>query len=149
MTKKTLVLGASLKSIRYSHMAVRKLVKYNHEVYPVGLKTGEIDGIVVDTFDTAFAKSSLGDLPAGRQGSRLEEEQSGKAEKGTSQFHTITLYLSPKRQSDYYEYILALKPQRVIFNPGTENPELYKLLDENGIAYEIACTLVLLSTDQY
>ncbi len=142
MKKKTLVLGTSLKSTRYSHMAVRKLVKYNHEVYPVGLKTGEIDGIMVDTFDTAFAKASLGD-------SRLEGEQSGKAEKHTSQFHTITLYINPKRQSDYYEYIIKLKPQRVIFNPGTENPELYKLLEENGIAYEIACTLVLLSTDQY
>ncbi len=127
MTKKTLVLGASLKSIRYSNMAVRKLIKYNHEVYPVGLKYGEIEDTVVDTFHTAFAK----------------------AEEHTSQFHTITLYLSPKHQPDYYEYILKLKPQRVIFNPGTENSELYRLLEENGIAYEIACTLVLLSTDQY
>jgi len=127
MLKPTLVLGASLKSNRYSHFAVQKLSKYKHEVYPVGLRAGEIDGITVDTFETAFAK----------------------AKQDTSRFHTITLYIGPKHLSAYFDYILQLKPERVIFNPGTENPELYKLLQEQGINYEVACTLVLLSTNQY
>ena len=63
--------------------------------------------------------------------------------------HTVTLYLNPKHQKEYYEYVVSLKPKRVIFNPGTENPEFYKILNENDIDYEIACSLVLLSTNQY
>jgi hypothetical protein len=63
--------------------------------------------------------------------------------------HTVTLYLNAKRQADYYQYIIDLKPKRVIFNPGTENPGFYKLLQEHDIFYEEACTLVLLSTNQY
>ena len=93
----------------------------------MGLRSGEIDGVAVDTFENAFAKAS----------------------KHQSQFHTVTLYLSPKHQEAYFEYVLALQPQRVIFNPGTENPVFYALLKEKGIAYEEACTLVLLSTNQY
>ena len=62
---------------------------------------------------------------------------------------TVTLYLNPKRQKDYYNYIIGLKPKRVIFNPGTENPEFYEMLKANEIASEVACTLVLLSTNQY
>ena len=62
---------------------------------------------------------------------------------------TVTLYLNAKRQKEYYNYILSLKPNRVIFNPGTENPEFYQLLKEHNINFEIACTLVLLSTNQY
>jgi predicted CoA-binding protein len=127
MLKPTLVLGASLKSNRYSHFAVQKLKKYNHEVYAVGLRPGVIDEVEVDTFKDAFAK----------------------AQKHKSHFHTITLYVSPKHQEAYFEYILGLNPKRVIFNPGTENPEFYKLLKERKIDYEVACTLVLLSTNQY
>lgn len=63
--------------------------------------------------------------------------------------NTVTLYLNSKRQSEYYDYIISLRPERVIFNPGTENPELYKLLKENNIQSEVACTLVLLETNQY
>jgi hypothetical protein len=59
------------------------------------------------------------------------------------------LYLNPKRQQAYYEYIIDLKPARIIFNPGTENPEFYKRLEAASIDYEAACTLVLLSTNQY
>ena len=62
---------------------------------------------------------------------------------------TVTLYLNPQRQKDYYSYILSLNPKRVIFNPGTENQELYNLLIENNIKVEVACTLVLLATNQY
>ena len=59
---------------------------------------------------------------------------------------TVTLYLNPKRQEEYYDYIISLQPRRVIFNPGTENMEFIKLLKNNQIESEIACTLVLLST---
>ena len=62
---------------------------------------------------------------------------------------TVTLYLNPTRQRDYYNYIVEAKPKRVIFNPGTENPEFYQLLELNGIKVEVACTLVLLTTNQY
>ena len=63
--------------------------------------------------------------------------------------HTVTLYLYPKHQIAYYDYLIELKPQRVIFNPETENPIFYKRLKEAGISHEIDCTLVLLSANQY
>jgi predicted CoA-binding protein len=62
---------------------------------------------------------------------------------------TVSLYLKPFRQKEYYDYILSLKPRRIIFNPGTENPELKELAEKQGIKIEEACTLVLLSTDQF
>lgn len=122
-----MVLGTSLKPDRYSHRAVIRLTSNDHPVIAVGLKDGKIGDVEVITFDTAFAKANI-----------LKEN-----------LDTITLYLSPKRQGPYYEFILSLKPKRVIFNPGTENPELYDLLAENEIKSEVACTLVLLATDQY
>jgi len=120
MKKKTLVLGASLKTDRYSNIAVTKLVNYEHPVVAFGLRNGVVSGIEIDTELKAY-----------------------KA------IDTVTLYLNPKRQEAYYNYVISLSPQRVIFNPGTENEAFYKLLDKNGIAYEVACTLVLLSTNQY
>lgn len=120
MTKKTLVLGASLKPNRYSNYAIQRLVANNIETVAFGLKKGIISELEVDT-----------DL--------LDYDD----------IHTITLYLNPKRQKQYYDYIVSLKPKRVIFNPGTENPELYKILEKNNIYFEEACTLVLLSTNQY
>jgi predicted CoA-binding protein len=66
-----------------------------------------------------------------------------------STIDTVTLYLGPARQEPYYDYLLKLKPKRVIFNPGTENEELENILKEAGIQTEQACTLVLLSTNQY
>jgi len=120
MSKKTLVLGASLKSERYSNIAVHKLRNNKHEVVAFGLKSGQINDVVIDT-----------------------ELQNYEA------IDTVTLYLNPKRQEAYYDYIIGLKPNRVVFNPGTENPELYRLLKENNIDFEVACTLVLLSTNQY
>ena len=120
MSKKTLVMGASENVQRYSNMAVRKLKKHQHEVKAYGLRKGEIDGVTIET-----------DL--------LNYDD----------LDTVTLYLNPKNQQPYYDYILSLKPKRVVFNPGTENPDLYKLLTDNGIGFEEACTLVLLSTNQY
>ena len=62
---------------------------------------------------------------------------------------TVSLYLNPKRQEEYYEYIVSLQPRRVIFNPGTENDAFYELLRKKNIAFEESCTLVLLATNQY
>ena len=120
MSKKTLVLGASLKLDRYSNIALRKLVKYGHDTVAFGMKAGEVVGVTIDK--------------------ELQQYQD---------LDTVTLYLNPSRQKEYYNYIIGLHPKRVIFNPGTENPELYALLKENNIDFEVACTLVLLSTNQY
>lgn len=120
MNKKTLVLGASLKPNRYSNYAIQRLVGNNVETVAFGLRKGTVSGVEIDT-----------DL--------LPYEN----------VHTVTLYINPKRQKEYYNYIVSLKPERVIFNPGTENPELYSILKENNIFFEAACTLVLLSTNQY
>lgn len=120
MNKKTLVLGVSLKEQRYSNIAVNRLVENNHDVKAFGLREGEVAGVPIDT--------QLMDY---------------------KDIDTVTLYLNPKRQEDYYNYIIGLNPKRVIFNPGTENPEFYKLLSERNIEYEAACTLVLLGTNQY
>lgn len=120
MGKKTLVFGASLKPNRYSNYAIQKLVNSNFEVVAFGLKTGEVAGVNIDT--------------------QLKPYKN---------IDTVTLYLNPKRQVAYYDYIVSLNPKRVIFNPGTENPEFYYILKENNIYFEAACTLVLLSTNQY
>lgn len=120
MNKKTLVLGVSLKEQRYSNIAVNRLVQHNHDVKAFGLREGKVAGVTIDT-------------------SLIQYED----------IDTVTLYLNPKRQEDYYNYIIDLNPKRVIFNPGTENPGFYKLLSEHNIEYEVACTLVLLGTNQY
>lgn len=117
---KTLVLGASLNPERYSYKAILMLRKANIPVVAFGLKHGVVVDVEIDTNLKLY-----------------------------SSVHTITLYLNPKRQLDYMEYILNLNPKRVIFNPGTENPAFFKLLERQNITYEIACTLVLLSTNQY
>ncbi|MFD0991310.1 CoA-binding protein [Mariniflexile jejuense] len=120
MNKKTLVLGASLNPSKYSNFAIQKLVNNAVETVAFGLKSGKVSDVTINTEMLPF-----------------------------DDLHTVTLYLNPKNQQAYYNYIISLKPKRVIFNPGTENPELYTILNENNIPFEIACTLVLLSTNQY
>jgi predicted CoA-binding protein len=120
MSKKTLVLGASLKEERYSNVAIYRLRKYNLETVAIGMREGLVDDVKIHKELIPF------------QG-----------------IDTVTLYLNAQRQPQYYDYIIGLKPERVIFNPGTENPEFYKLLKENKIKSEVACTLVLLGTNQY
>ena len=118
--KKTLVLGATPNPERYAYLATQRLRKAGHEVLPVGNKKGDIDGI--------------------------------RIENATPQYEgvdTVTLYLNPDNQKPYYDYILSLKPKRIIFNPGTENWELVRMAKEQGIETEIACTLVMLSTGSY
>jgi len=117
---KTLVFGASLKPNRYSNIVIKKLEENQIETEAFGLKTGIVSGVQIKTNFSEFQN-----------------------------LHTITLYLNPKRQEEYYKKIIALQPKRVIFNPGTENPVFYALLEDAGIKVEVACTLVLLATNQY
>ena len=150
MLKHTLVLGASLKSNRYSNIAIKKLRTHGHPVTALGLLEGRVEDVPVQVFNSAF-------LPTEHVDEKIIEAIPSSAQfKGLSanedhidKYDTITLYLNPRRQSDYYELIISMKPKRVLFNPGTENPEFYPLLKEHNIAYEEACTLVLLSTNQY
>lgn len=118
--KKTLILGASTNPARYSNLAAQRLVANGHPIVNVGLKSGEAAGIPIE-----------------------------KPELIHSDLDTITLYLNPQNQKQYYDYILKSKPKRIIFNPGTENPELESLAEAKGIETTEACTLVLLSTGQY
>lgn len=118
--KKTLVIGASTNENRYSNIATLRLRQHKHEVILFGQRKGEIAGIPIET----------------------EWNPDWKVD-------TITLYLGPQNQSLFYDKIIALKPRRVIFNPGTENPELTEKLRQHGIASENSCTLVLLSVGQY
>ena len=120
MAKKTLVLGASLKAGRYSNIVIKRLIGKRHPVKAIGNKIGEIEGVRIETC-------------------RLDYEE----------IDTITLYLNPRRQLEYYDYIISLNPKRVIFNPGTENIKLVELLKENNIEVEMACSLVLLALNQY
>ncbi|MBC6490773.1 CoA-binding protein [Flavihumibacter stibioxidans] len=118
--KKTLVLGASANPSRYSYLAIKSLRFKGHPVEAIGLKNAEVEGVEIRT-----GKPLLEDID------------------------TITLYLSAERQREYYDYILSLKPRRIIFNPGAENDELYDLAQANHIYPQEACTLVMLSTGQY
>lgn len=116
----TLVLGASPNSARISYQAIIRLVHQGHPVTAVGVRGGEVAGVPIQ-----LGSPEIADV------------------------HTITLYLNPRRQEPLYDYILGLKPERIIFNPGTENPELVNLAKAAGIQIEIACTLVMLATDSY
>jgi uncharacterized protein len=118
--KKTLVLGASENPARYSNLAINRLKNKQHPVVAIGKKAGAVAGITIGT-----EKIQLDDID------------------------TVTLYLSPQNQKEYYDYIISLHPKRIIFNPGTENDELAELALKNGIIPQEACTLVLLSTGQY
>lgn len=118
--KKTLVMGASDNPSRYSYLALKKLRSQGHPVEAIGKKAVQVADVSVKT-----EKEPLEDID------------------------TVTLYLSPANQQQYYDYIVGLKPRRIIFNPGAENEELANLAKKNGIYPQEACTLVLLSTGQY
>lgn len=120
MDKKTLVLGATTNPARYANIAINRLRRSQVPTVAIGLRQGEVADVKIENEKVPF-----------------------------KDVHTVTLYLGPPRQEEYYDYILSLKPERVIFNPGTENPEFYRLLQKNNIEVEVACTLILLSTKQY
>ena len=119
-TKRTLVIGASENPQRYSYLAVQQLLLHEHPVLAIGKKAGTVNGIKIS----------------------IEKEM-------YTDIDTVTLYLNPANQKQYYDYILSLNPKRIIFNPGTENRELASLARNNGIEALQACTLVMLSTGQY
>ncbi len=117
---KTLVIGASTKSERYSNMAIHALRSHNHEVIALAKREGEVSDVTIQT-----------NFP-------LNED-----------INTVTMYVGAKHQVEYYKPLLELKPERVIFNPGAENFELAELLETNGIETIEGCTLVMLSTGQF
>lgn len=120
MYKKTLVIGASENPERYSNIAINRLLQSGHPVVALGHKKGNVQGVEISNSPQPF-----------------------------TDIDTVTLYLNPTNQNQYYDYILQLQPKRIIFNPGTENLELAKLAQSKGILTEDACTLVLLSLKEY
>jgi predicted CoA-binding protein len=118
--KRTLVLGASEKTWRYSNMAIKRLVFNNYPVVAIGKNNGKVGD--VDIISDKFLFEDI---------------------------DTVTMYLNTNNQREYYNYIVSLKPKRVIFNPGSENSELYEILEFKDIEVLEACTLVLLSANQY
>ncbi len=120
MSGLTVVIGASENPSRYSQMAIKSLLNHNEPVVAVGLKDGEFAGVKIH-----------GDRP------HFENVES------------VTLYVGPQHQSAWFDYIISLKPKRVIFNPGTENGEFFDLCKANNIEVVIACTLVMLSIGNY
>jgi len=118
--KKTIVLGASPNPDRFSYKATLALKKNGYEVFPLGIKTGTIGDLQI-----------INDLPV------------------INDIHTVTIYINKTHQKQYFGYILKLKPQRVIFNPGTYNKEFMNLLGLNGIEIVEDCTLVMLSMKSF
>ena len=118
--KKTLVMGASTNPGRYAYKAIKMLQRYGHPVVAVGKINENLDGVAIEKEHVQF-----------------------------EDVDTVTLYLNPMNQKQYYDYIIGLKPERVVFNPGTENPEFYTMLKDNNIDIEVGCTLVMLSVGQY
>ena len=114
---KTLVIGATPNEERFAYKAVRLLCNYGHEVIPLGIKKGKIEDLEI--------------IP-------------GKPE--FTDIHTVSLYVGPERQPEYYDYVIGLKPKRIIFNPGTENEEFILMAEMHKIETVQNCTLVMLNS---
>ena len=122
MKKRTVVVGATPNQARYAYLAAGMLTEYQHDLVPIGVKKGVV-----------FGKEIL-DIR------KKPEVQNAD---------TVTLYIGPHHQPEWYDYLLSLRPKRIIFNPGTENDEFEKLAEEKGIEVLEACTLVMLRSNQY
>jgi predicted CoA-binding protein len=120
--KRTIIVGASPNPWRYAHIAAKLLADYNHETVLLGLRPGQLNGREI--------------IPIHRK-------------PYVPEVHTITLYISPEKQKLWYDYLIGLKPVRIVFNPGTENPELEAAARAAGIEVVHACTLVMLHSGQY
>lgn len=118
--KSTLVIGATTKEDRYANKAIKSLREHGHPVIAFGQREGVVEDVQIETTWNP-----------------------------NWEVDTVTLYLNPQRQAEFQERIISLKPRRVIFNPGTENPEFINELKSKGIFPEVACTLVLLSIGNY
>ncbi|MEJ8756550.1 CoA-binding protein [Pontibacter sp. H259] len=119
--KKTVVLGATDNPTRYAYKAINRLREHGHEVVPVGIKNSTVEGLKIITDKTEPVEN----------------------------VDTVTLYVGPQNQPVWYDYIINLKPKRIIFNPGTENQELEQLAEDNGIETLHHCTLVMLASSTY
>lgn len=117
---RTVVIGASPNPGRYSHRATLQLAAFGEEVFPVGIRTGKIGDLNIIT-----TRPIIEDV------------------------ETVTLYVGPRNQTSWIDYILSLHPKRIIFNPGTENPEFESILRTKNISFEYACTLVMIATGTY
>ena len=122
MGKKTVIVGATPNQSRYAFLAVDMLREYDHEIVPIGIKKGEVAGTEI----LDIRKKPL-----------------------INGVDTVTLYIGPRQQPEWYDYLLGLKPKRIIFNPGTENAEFEQLAEAKGIEALEACTLVLLRSRQF
>jgi uncharacterized protein len=119
---KTVIIGATTDTSRYAFLAASMLAEYGHEVVPVGIKTGVVQGTEILNIKTRPAIENV---------------------------DTVTLYIGPAKQPEWYSYILSLHPRRIIFNPGTENPEFEKLAEDASIEVVEGCTLVMLRSKQF
>lgn len=120
--KKTAIIGATTNRGRYAYMAAQLLSSHGHEIVPIGIKTGEV---------------------AGKEILNLRKHPEVK------DVDTVTMYIGPRNQPEWYDYILSLEPKRIIFNPGTENDEFIDLAHKKGIKTEESCTLVMLRIGNY
>ena len=120
--KKTVIIGATPNPSRYAYLAASMLTQYKHDVVPVGIIIGIVFGKTIEDLNR---KPFINDVD------------------------TVTLYIGPQHQAEWYDYILGLRPKRIIFNPGTENEEFEKLAEDRGIEALEACTLVMLRTNQF
>jgi len=120
--KKTVIVGATDNRSRYAYIAAQMLTEYEHEIVPIGIKIGKIFG------------NEILDI---RQKPPMEDVD------------TVTLYIGPQHQPEWYDYLIGLKPKRIIFNPGTENSEFEKMAEEAGIEVLEACTLVMLRSRHF
>lgn len=118
--KKTLILGASTNPARYSYLVANKLVRKGYPIVNVGVKKGEVAGVEIEKPDQVY-----------------------------SDIDTVTMYVGPTNQPVYYDYVLATRPKRIIFNPGAENAELAQKAKDAGIDVVEACTLVMINTGQF
>lgn len=115
-----MVLGASPNPVRFSYKAVKSLIRHNKEVVAVGFRSGEIEDMEIQV-GTPFIED----------------------------VHTISIYIGSSRQEDYYDYVISLKPKRVIFNPGTVNPSFMAILQKENIEPVSGCMLVMLNDGEY
>jgi predicted CoA-binding protein len=120
--KKTVIIGATTDRSRYAYLAASMLTNYQHKIVPIGIKKGEVFG---------------------------EEILDIREKPEVSDVDTVTMYIGPQRQPEWYNFILGLNPKRIIFNPGTENETLESLAEERGIEVVEGCTLVMLRSNQY
>lgn len=118
----TLIVGATTNPSRYAYFAANRLKDYGVPFIPIGIKSGEVFG------------EKILDL---------------RAKPDMQNIHTITLYIGPAHQEEWIDYLISLRPKRIIFNPGTENPVFFQKARTAGIQVLQACTLVMLSTNQY